>query len=87
MVYFQTKLRKWIDINKLNFSKLSFNSNAFEILKNNIDLIDWSNLTKNTNHKMLELLKYNYIDWYLLSGNSSAISILEKNEDKLVAYR
>ena len=63
MVYFQTKLRSWININKLDFSKLSFNPNAIEILKNNIDLIDWSNLTKNTNPKMLELLKYNYIDW------------------------
>ena len=35
MVYFQTKLRNWIEFDKLNFSKLSGNSNAINILKNN----------------------------------------------------
>jgi hypothetical protein len=34
------KLRDWIDINKLNWNELSFNSNAIELLKENPNKIN-----------------------------------------------
>ena len=33
------KLRDWIDINKLDWSSLSYNANAIQLLKDNINKI------------------------------------------------
>ena len=44
------KLRDWIDINKLNFVRLSLNPNAITFLENNKDKIDWKNLSENENN-------------------------------------
>ena len=38
------KLKDWININKINWSILSFNPNAIELLTNNQNKIDWNNL-------------------------------------------
>ena len=46
-----------IDQNKLNWSELSRNKNAIDLLKDNQDKIDWSILSKNKN--AISLLKNN----------------------------
>ena len=57
------KLRNWIDINKIEWSTLSLNPNAIELLKENPHKIDWDNLSENEN--AIEILKDNLdkIDW------------------------
>ncbi len=51
------KLRDWIDINKIDWEGLSFNSNAIELLKENQDKINWDYLSFNVN--AIELLEQN----------------------------
>ena len=58
MVYFQTKLRDWININKLNWDYLSSNTNAIELLKANQNKIDWKYLSANPN--VIEILEKNF---------------------------
>ena len=41
MVYFQTKIRDWIDIEYLNYDYLSSNPNAIEFLRENPKKINW----------------------------------------------
>ena len=53
MVFYQSKLRDWIDINKLDWKYLSINSNAIELLKINQDKIDWNYLSINPNNNQL----------------------------------
>jgi len=43
------KLLDWIDINKLNWSNLSSNPNAIELLKENQDKINWNEFSYNIN--------------------------------------
>ena len=43
------KLRDWVDIDNLNWSQLSLNLNAIELLKENQDKINWMYLSKNPN--------------------------------------
>jgi hypothetical protein len=47
MVYQQTKLRKWIDINKIKWFEISANINAIDLLKNHPKKINWSILSSN----------------------------------------
>ena len=63
------KLRDWIDINKINWNSLSFNSNSIELLKENKNKINWERLCKNIN--AIDILKENQdkINWYFFSGN------------------
>ena len=88
------KLRDWIDINKLNYTKLKSNTNAITLLKssNDIDIsllkkypsiINCSILSENSNS--IELLEQNQdkIDWNNLSRNPNAIKLLEKNQEKI----
>jgi hypothetical protein len=81
--YYIYKLHDWIDINKINFKKLSGNRNAIKILERNRHKIDWSVLSGNIN--AIELLEENKdkIDWGVLSGNINAIKLLEENKDKI----
>ena len=72
----------------LNYSEISGNSGAIEIIKNmSPDRIDYSELSRNEN--ALELLKNNkdMIDWDVLSGNSQAIELLADNPDKIYPNR
>jgi hypothetical protein len=57
--------------NKIDWSFLSTNQNAIEILTNNPDKIDWKELSTNPN--AIDLLKNNKdkIDWKLLCENPS----------------
>ena len=48
------KLRDWIQVDKLNWGKLSCNPNAIELLKKNQDKIVWHELSSNSN--AIELL-------------------------------
>ena len=43
------KLRKWIDIKKLNYSGLCLNPNAIDFIINNNIKLDWSCLSYNPN--------------------------------------
>ncbi len=43
------KLRDWVDIDKLNWSALTENPNAIELLKENKNKIHWVVLSKNPN--------------------------------------
>ena len=69
--------------NIINWSILSYNENAIELLKRNPDKIDWRNLSLNPN--AIELLEKNIdkINWSYLSLNPNAIELLEKNIDKI----
>ncbi len=53
--------------------------------------INWHTICSNTNPKAIELIQYMIkdgleykLDWSLLSGNPSAMPILEQNQDKIV---
>jgi hypothetical protein len=65
------KLRDWVDIDKIDWSSLSLNPNAIELLKQNKDKINWVLLSLNPN--AIELLKENQdkIDWWNFSKNPS----------------
>ena len=71
-------LLDWIDKDKLNWSYLSKNPNAIDLLEENYDKIDWEYLSENPN--AISLLKSNKdkIDWYMLSLNKNAIKLLEE---------
>jgi len=86
MVYQQTKLRKWISLSNLNWSQLSYNLNAIELLKDNPHKIDWYKLS--TNQNAIDIIKDNLdkINWDNLSDNPNAIEILKENQDKIDWY-
>jgi hypothetical protein len=73
------------NINKINWSSLSSNTNAIHILEKNNDKIDWSSLS--SNNKAIHILEKNIdkIDWSCLSSNIDpfAIDLLGKNLDKI----
>ena len=49
------KLRDWIDINKIDWEYLSFNSNAIELLKENQNKIKWKFISLHS-----EIFTYDY---------------------------
>ena len=81
MVYFQTKLRNWIDPLKLDSRKLSFNYNAIDYInKNKIRIVS---TIFNSNAK-------NYIDhniammnWIYISKYSDNLTLISQNLDKI----
>ena len=83
------ELREWVPVGKLNISLLSKNHNAIDYLKKNKTLIDYTNLSANTNTDAIELLRAqikkdpNSIDWYELSKNPNAIQLLKDNEQRI----
>lgn len=83
------ELREWVPVDKLNISLLSKNHNAIDYLKKNKTLIDYTNLSANTNPDAIELLRAqikkdpNSIDWYELSKNPNAIQLLKDNEQRI----
>ena len=80
-------LKDWIPLEKLNWTYLSINPNAIELLKANPDKIEWKYLSKNRNPEAIELLKANptKIDWEFLSGNPNieAIELLKTNPEEI----
>jgi len=84
------KLRKWIDIEKIDWVKLSSNPNAISLLEKNIDKIHWYNLCENPNaipflKKRLYKLFNDTGCFYELFRNPNAVSFLENNPDILEA--
>ena len=89
-------LREYIPHRKIYWGFCSSNPNAIDFLSSpeNKKYIDYSQLSKNTNSKALELIKEEirnnpnniYIDWRALSANPSAIDILEVNINKIKWY-
>jgi hypothetical protein len=77
------KLQDWVDLDKLDWSGLSINSNAIHLLENNQYKIDWNALSTNPN--AIHLLEKNMdkINWRRLSYNPNVIHLLEKNMDKI----
>ena len=69
------KLRNWININNLDWSFLSGNPNAIDLLEKNQDKIDWNWLSINPN--AIHLLEKNQdkIDWGFLSLNPNIFEI------------
>jgi len=67
------KLRNWIPLEKLSWSRLSLNSKAIYLLEQNPDKIDWEYLS--TNPAAIHNLEQNLdkIDWQWLSENPKAI--------------
>lgn len=76
-------LLDWIDIDKLDWSNLSKNKNAIDLLKCHIDKINWTELSENCN--AISLIKSNLdkICWKRLSENCNAISLIQDNLDKI----
>jgi hypothetical protein len=64
----------------LNLSK---NPNAIELLKENIEKINWHCISTNPN--AISILKEHpdKISWHYLSGNPNAIELLKANKDKI----
>jgi hypothetical protein len=64
--------------NKINWSNLSHNSEAIDLLKANPDKIDWGWLPCNTNPKVIELMESNIDKLYgtTLSMNPYALHLL-----------
>ena len=78
------KLRNWIDIDKLDWSKLSLNPNAIQLLEKNKEKIHWDYLSKNPNAIYLLEENKEKIKWYYyLSANPNTIYLLEKNKEKI----
>ena len=89
-------LREWIPHRKIYWGFCSLNPNAIDFLSlpENKKYIDYSQLSKNTNSKALELIKEEIrinpnnpdIDWRALSANPEAIDILDVHRDKIKWY-
>jgi len=81
------KLRNWIPFERLNFVYLSNNHHpmAIDILKQNIDKIDWNCLSANPS--ALDIIEPNLdkVSWDDLSRNTNpkAINLLLKNPEKI----
>lgn len=71
------KLLDWIDVTKLNWSDLSKNENAKNLLEQNPDKINWEKLSENTSPFATHLLEKHpeKINWYVLSRNPSTHAI------------
>jgi hypothetical protein len=71
------------NIEKINWTMLSYNFNAIHILEKNMDKVDWTTLSRNIN--AIQILERNIekVNWVTLSCNFNAIHILEKNMDKV----
>ena len=77
------KLKNWIPVSRLNWSQLSKNPNAINLLEQHPHLIDWKELSYNPN--AIHLLEQNpeKIDWNALSQNPNAIHLLQANITKV----
>lgn len=72
------------NINNINYSELSGNSSAVDIIKNlDPDKIDFSELSRNRNAIGILNKNIDKIDWDVISANPMAIGILNENLDKI----
>ena len=91
------KILDWIDINKLQLSKMSLNENAVAYLYQHSELINWRLICKNKNAiYLINMLQYKeirwsnwtpvFLSWIYLSENENAIELLWKNIEKIDWY-
>lgn len=77
----------FVPIDNLNWSTLSWNTHAMDILEKHPDKIDWKYLSYNSHPRAIQLLQENLdkIDWYELCSNSSPLvgQILEQHYEKI----
>jgi hypothetical protein len=85
------KLRDWIDQDKLCWIYLCRNPNAGQLLEQNIDQIDWENLSSNSSPRAIRILEQHIlhplhslhsdkINWSYLSSNPGAVDLLKKHQ-------
>ena len=82
------KLRDWIDINNLDWDRLSLNPRSFNILGFYPDKINWTNYTYiYYNQDITEILKENHNnniwDERSSSQNATDLELLKNNQDKI----
>ena len=75
------KLLSWIDESNITRVWLSGNPNAIDILKTNLEKIDWLELSCNPNAMDMIKANPNKINWKWLSKNPS---IFEPNRDLIL---
>jgi len=77
------KLKPWIQLDKIDWKRLSANHKAIHLLEANPDKINWKWLSRNP--AAIHLLEANLdkVNWMWLSLNSAAIHLLEANLDKV----
>lgn len=78
-LYYKLELVNWIPIDNLDWSILSGNYYAIDLLKNNVDKIDYSQLSGNEHKDAIKILEKNIdkINWTKLSYNHSALDLIE----------
>jgi hypothetical protein len=83
-VLYEKTLIDWVEDNRYYLSKKT----CFCIKVTEKDRFQWDQLSYNTNAiEWISTPKYSqYINWEILSSNKKAISLLEKNIDKLYWY-
>jgi len=65
---------------------LSSNPNAIALLEQNLDKINWYELSQNPNAMGILEKNLDKINWIYLSGNPNAMELLEANHDKIDCY-
>ena len=78
------KLLDWIDQDKLDWSNLSSNLHAIQLLEKNPEKINWSILSDNSNAMHLLEKNLDKVYWFMLSRNPEAIDLLKKYPDKII---
>ena len=84
------ELLSWININNLNWSCLSTNPNAIDLLRENPLKIDWTQLSRNPCAEAIALLKENplKIDWSQLSKNPSIFTYdYDKMRENMLLFK
>ena len=61
------------------------NPNAGQLLEQNIDNIDWENLSSNPSPRAIRILEQHLdkVDWSYLSSNPGAVDLLKKHQSKI----
>ena len=72
-----------INLDNIDWRKLSENENAVSILKQNPSKIVWSNLSKNKNAMDLLIENQDKINWSNLSRNENAVDFLKDHQDEI----
>ena len=88
MVYYHTKLRNWIDPQKLNYDALSRNPNPaiIPLIIANLNKVNWDRLSLNPYAIPILIENLDKINWSLFSMNVNAIPILINNFGKINWY-
>lgn len=69
----------------IDWQSLSGNAEAYDLISTNLDKINWSFLSRNTNPNVINILNKNInkIDWKSFSRNKNALYILKQHKNKI----